>query len=184
MNFKEPTLSQTDDRDLKGSYQRAQMLLQGLRTQNLVQNDNLQPRWIDKTDCFWYPRFTKDKSVPSIKTEYRLVDAVTLTNKPAFDHCALTQALAKATEREVNAQNLPISAIVISLSPSTVTFTAFDQRWQFDCNSQTCTAVDNSTSQSTIAMGETLSPDGKQIAFTRDNNLWVRDVGEWRRTRV
>ena len=169
------------DQKMESCYQRAQAHMQGLRTQNLVQNDNVQSHWIEQTDCFWYQRNYKLGTEPSAKlgSEFRLVDAQALSNNPAFDHIALAQALEKISKQDVDAEDLPIGDLSLSLSPSfsplTVRFSAFDQSWLFDCNSQDCTAVP-ATVVYTTEDKEIRSPDGKQIAFTQDYNLWVRDV--------
>lgn len=172
MNARLPTVNTVDP--IEGRYHRAEILMQGLRTQNLVQNDTVLPNWIEKTDCFWYARANRVGKAPTAKIgkEFRLVDAIALTNDSAFDHAALTAALAKVSAQEVNAEDLPISRMKITLSPLIVCFTAFGRRWQFDGDNSTCTEVD------LVSVGpfETLSPDGKQVAFARDNNLWARDT--------
>lgn len=174
MNSENQTTN-TSSSQIEASYQRAQTLMQGFRTQRLVQNDQLLPYWIEDTECFWYVRAHKVSKGPSaiVGRQYRLVDAKALTNEPAFDHSALAKALAQASEQEVNAEDLPIGHITMTLSPLTVRFTAFGRYWQFEGDNHTCIEVEV---EHAIAENEILSPDGKQIAFVRNNNLWVRDV--------
>ena len=45
-----------EDSDIEIRYQRAQTIIQGYTTQNLVQNDAVFPHWIEETGCFWYER--------------------------------------------------------------------------------------------------------------------------------
>ncbi|MDA9096184.1 DPP IV N-terminal domain-containing protein, partial [Porticoccaceae bacterium] len=52
----------------------------------------------------------------------------------------------------------------------TVTFTAFETHWVFDENNKSCQRLD------AIPEGYVVSPNGKQAAFVRDYNLWVRDL--------
>lgn len=150
-------------------YQCAQTLMQGLRTQRVVKNDNLLPHWIAQTNYFWYERTHKTGK------EYRLVNAQTLVNKLAFDHTSLAGALSKAVNQKVNAQDLPITSVTISLSPLKIVFTSFDRHWQFEADSETCRALEIDAVE-TVPSNQVVSPNGKQIAFVRNNNLWVRDI--------
>ena len=152
-------------------YQQAQVFMQGFSTTNLVQNETIYPHWIvdinnTSTNTFWYEHVT-----PSGK-EYRLVDAKNASNSTAFNHRLFASALAKTSNQDVDAQNLPISHIAITLSPLVVSFTAFDQCWQYSVEKDLCQKLDTTV----IKGNEILSPDGKQIAFTHNYNLWVRDV--------
>lgn len=179
MNAEQPDIS-PGSTEMEVRYQRAQALMHGYRTESLIQNDRILPHWIEHTPYFWYVRTYKIDKEPSVSIgkQYRLVNAKAWTNEPAFDQAALATALANAAGKEVNVKDLPISQVSISLSPLIVRFSAFNQHWQFDGSSATCKAV----KVNTIANNEALSPDGKQIAFTRANNLWVRELDtgkEW-----
>ena len=173
-------MTDTNSFSIETRYRRAEAFMQGLRTQNLVQNDNIKPRWIEQNEYFWYPHYYKINHAPVadkpsvIGKEYRLFDVGVLKHRPAFDHDALAHALGRASARDLDAKNLPIHHLTLSLNPLVICFTAFDQQWQFDADSQTCILM-APTSPKTDA-NEILSPDGKQIAFTRDYNLWVREV--------
>ncbi|ETN92523.1 Prolyl tripeptidyl peptidase precursor [Gammaproteobacteria bacterium MOLA455] len=162
-----------DSQAMEERYRRAEALIQGFGTKSLVQNETIYPHWIidasnTSTYCFWYERGTRVDNRSG--KEYRLVDAKKRTNTLAFDHELLSHALAKASNQEVNAQDLPISHVTITLTPVIVSFTAFDQRWQFLAEEGICQLL-----QSTLINdSEVLSPDGRQIAFVRDYNLWVR----------
>ena len=170
------TDSRPENNEEAGSrYRRAESFMQGLRTQNLVQNDNITPRWIEQSECFWYPRYYRRDDRPgAIGKAYRCVDAAALTNELAFDHDALARSLATAAERTVDAKDLPIDGLTLSLASPILRFTAFGQHWQYDSGQQTCTAQGPVIPARTA--DQVLSPDGQQLAFTRDHNLWVRDL--------
>ena len=128
------TAQSPDSQAMEERYRRAEVLMQGYGTKSLVQNETIFSHWIvdasnTNTNCFWYERSNR-VGYRSGK-EYRLVDAKKRTNTFAFDHELLTRALVKASNQEVNAQNLPISHVTLTLAPVIVSFTAFDQRWQF-----------------------------------------------------
>ena len=168
--------------NMEARYKRAQTLIQGFTTQNLVQNDAVFPHWIEETECFWYERAYRrsndgsnqahSESSAQIGKEYRLVDAARANNQAAFDHGNLAQALAQASGQEVSPEDLPIYRIVFTLSPLMLSFDAFEKRWQFDAANSTCVEV----ASDVLPLTETRSPDGKLIAFSRDHNLWVRDT--------
>ena len=169
------TAQSPDSQAMEERYRRAEAFMQGFGTKSLVQNETIFPHWIvdannTSCDCFWYERSTRAGNRSG--KEYRLVDAKKRTNTLAFDHELFTRALAKASNQEVNTQDLPISHVTITLAPMIVSFTAFDQRWQFLAEQGICQLL-----QSTLINdSEVLSPDGRQIAFVRDYNLWVRDA--------
>ena len=181
----EPLAAHSDRDTNHARYKRAQYLMQGARTQSVVQNDTLSPYWIEGSDCFWYQRTYKDRSSSAIDTQYRLVDAAAGTNQPAFDHQALATALAEASAQAVKPGQLPISDITLNLAPLTVSFTAFEQRWRFDARTEHCQALESSASVTDISIdstSEVLSPNGKQIAFLREHNLWLRDLASGQET--
>ena len=149
---------------MEARYQRASKLLKGMYTSDLVQNDILFPHWIEQTDCFWYERALKKGK------QYRLVDAKAATNSEAFDHQALANALSEKVGQDVSAMNLPLNQVEICLSPRKVLFDAFDKRWAYEEGTESCCEVD------AIPESWAISPDGKQAVFTRDFNLWLRDI--------
>lgn len=152
--------------EIDACYQRAQKFLEGYRTTKLVRNDSVFPNWINGTDCFWYERTLEQAK------EYRLVNANTATTKLAFDNDVLSAALAQTSGQIVSKDSLPISHIDIKLSPLIVRFNAFGKRWKFDDGNKTCKEI----ASGIVPITEALSPDGAQIAFTQDYNIWLRDV--------
>lgn len=153
-----------NDDSIEARYERAQTLSQGFLTKNIAFNTTLVPHWIGD-EHFWYERDS------SSGKEYRLVNTATGTNEIAFDHAALTKTLAGLTDKKVNAENLPIKRVDISLSPLQVSFSAFDKRWVFNCETAICQSLEDSLPRKWL-----ISPDKKKAAFTRDYNLWVKDL--------
>ena len=151
-------------KDMISRYQRAQALEQGFMTKKVAFNTTLYPTWIEDTDCFWYKHDEKTSF------EYRLVDANKKCNQVAFDHQALAFALSKVSGKEVDAENLPLESLQISLSPQVVTFDAYGEHWLYDDCSKTCKAIEGIPSHWKV------SPDGTKAIFTRDYNLWFRDL--------
>lgn len=177
-------MTNKEPQPIEARYQRAQSILQGLGTNQLVQNDTLFPHWIDGTDCFWYERTLKhgnelpnqDDGESSIKLDkqYRLVNAKASSNEVAFDHEALATALAKVAEQSVDKNDLPIKQVAITLAPVTISFAAFERHWLFTADNNQCQPV--TAPPVTVQLIEAFSPNNKQVAFVRDYNLWVRDL--------
>lgn len=160
--------------DMEDRYKRAEAIIQGFTTQNLVQNDAILPTWIEDTDCFWYERHFRleGELEAKIGKEWRLVDAGKKSNDLAFSTEALATALEKESGAPVNKNQLPISHISIDLYPLSVQFNAFDRRWRFD-HKQDCYEI-----RSLVKDYESVSPDGRLVAFIKDYNLWLRDIAE------
>ena len=150
--------------DLLSRYQQAQTLVQGVLSKQLVLNDAVFPHWISNSDYLWYERETREGK------EYRLVDAKTEKNNIAFDHRALARALKMASGESINDQNLPIRITEIILSPRQVKFQAFGKDWVFDLEKMSCKEIELPPDNGLR------SPDGRQVAFVRNYNLWVRDI--------
>ena len=158
------TCNTSDDQGMEARYWRAEYLEQGPFTKNVAFNTTVYPTWIEGRDCFWYQRDTKEGK------QYRLVDATASSNVEAFDHQALAVALSVVTGETVDAIDLPIDQLTVTLSPLQLRFTAFGRWWLFDSKANTCKEVPGYASDLLI------SPDGTKAAFVRDFNLWLLDI--------
>lgn len=150
--------------EMESRYQRAQSLMQGMFTKTSAFNTTVIPHWIGDSDCFWYEREFK------IGKEFRLVDAAAGSNEIAFDHAALAKALAQASGEAVNAEDLPIRKMDLSLSPLQLSFDAYGKRFLFSSEGNGCTEIEAYPDNWTV------SPDGSKVAFVRDDNLWIQDI--------
>lgn len=156
--------------EIEARYRRAQRFEQAAvdPKNKVIINDSVTPHWIADSDCFWYVR----ESLPSsgvVKT-FQRVDAETGVNQAAFDHQALSKALAIASGEAVDSGDLPFADIELNRASDQVSFSAFDKRWSYDASSETCEAI------AAHSPGWTLSPEGNQAIFIRDNNLWLHDL--------
>lgn len=97
---------------------------------------------------------------------------------PAFDQAKLAKALAKATGKPVKAEKLPLSGYTVK-DDGRYDFSVRGKHFVCDLKSRgTCTAQ-AATNEPGVA-----SPDGKQEAFIRNWNLWVRDVAGGKETQL
>ena len=175
--------------DIRSRYERAKRLYEGVfDRKKIVLNATLVPYWINGTDYFWYRRET------CIGVQFRLVNARTTINEPAFDHQTLANALAEASHQRVESDNLPITKVTISLSPLQVSFLAFQKRYIFEAETQKCTTINPETPASekkspseqtkvgwnipteSLSGEKFTSPDGTKAVIIRDHNFWLQDL--------
>jgi len=167
-------------------YQRAENYLT-YNTEPLVDHNGIRAEWLPGNK-FSYRRLTPQGS------EFMLVDPVKKTSAPAFDAQKLATALATATGKQYDANKLPFFSIGFSDDMKSVIFQAEGKQWSF--NTTTNTVTENTTP---VKMGggeravggrrgggglSVTSPDGKQAAFIKDWNLWVRDVATKKETQL
>ena len=143
-------------------YARAEQLLP-YNAEQLVLNrvDDLQ--WISGKS-FWYRTRTRDG------IEFARIDASHGIRSPLFDGEALGRSLSTATGRRYTSANLPLETAEVSSDGRQLTFDVDSRRWECSTSGGPC--VEHSVANP----NEVLSPDGRQAAFIRDFNLWIRDV--------
>src|SRR5262252_8005682 len=114
----------------QGDYERAAALRRkydGLAL-NIVDRYN----WIAKTNHLWYRKSVKGGN------EFVLVDAETLTRKPAFDHEKLAASLSTATGKKYTALTLPLNALTFLDNEQTIEFVAESSRWRCGLSDYSC----------------------------------------------
>ena len=126
-----------------------------------VHNPVVRPRWIGRSDRFWYPHEAADG------ISYVTVDAATGARAPSFDHGALAGAL-QAAGHDVTAGRLKLASLSIA-EDGTLGFQAFGRQWRWDGALAAADLPDHRP-------GDNISPDGVWAAFRRDDDLWVREV--------
>ena len=126
-----------------------------------VFNPMVRPRWIGRSDRFWYPR-ESDGGM-----EYVTVDAATGARAPSFDHGALATAL-HGYGHDVAPSRLPLAALAID-EDGAARFTAFGRAWTWN---GALTASDLPDHRP----GDAISPDGRWAAFRRGHDLWLREI--------
>src|SRR5579862_9489744 len=105
-----------------------------------------------------------------------MFDAVRGTRQPSFDHAKIAAALSGASGASYNAAHLPFMSFEFSSDGKSILFQAKGKHWTCDLEANTCLADAKPAKPGAAPPDQELSPDGKQAAFIRDYNLWVRDV--------
>src|SRR5713101_7521163 len=132
-------------------YERADNLRN--RLQGLAINIPERANWIGTTSRFWYRKSVEGGN------EFVLVDAETLTKKPAFDHERLAASLSSAAGEKYTALKLPFNAISFVDNEKAIEFTigeflgfgfgptggATGPRWKCDLSDYSCKKLSEDT---------------------------------------
>jgi dipeptidyl-peptidase-4 len=147
-------------------YARAERFL-SWNASRLVSGTDVAPRWLTG-DRFWYRNRSRDGF------EFLLVDMGGRVQRPAFDHARLAAALSVAADTSYEPHKLPFREFEFTDDGRSIRFEVRDSvSWTCDINGYTCAGPDTIPGD---PVTEVESPDGRWVAFERDENLWVRDL--------
>ena len=152
----------------RADYVRAEQFL-GPNAQELVADGSVQPHWIrGGGDRFWF----RNRTLQGY--EFVVVDAAAGTRRPAFDHARLAAAMSVAADTSFDPWKLSFREILFVNGERAMRFaTSKGKQWQCDLTTYVCVGPDSIPLQ---RVTEVTSPDGKWTAFTRDGNVWVREL--------
>src|SRR5215475_11977431 len=114
----------------QADYERASRMR--TRFQGLAINIVDRPTWIGKTSHFWYRKSVKGGN------EFVLVDADTMTKKPAFDHEKLAGSLSAAANKKYTAITLPFMTLTFVDNEQAIEFIADASRWRCSLSDYGC----------------------------------------------
>ena len=149
---------------------------------------NVNPQWIDGTNLFWYVRNTPEGN------EYVKVDAGKQKRTALFDQQKLSAALESSTGKDIDPMQLPIQRCHVTPGADTLRFVYEGKRWCFDIRRNRLTdegqlpapgrqrhwmEVDDEKCGAPVT-----SPDGKYVAFIKNDNICVREVATGKETQL
>lgn len=132
----------------------------------MVTGDEMEPRWLDG-DRFWYRNRIGEGH------EFILVDPSVPSRRHLFDHHRLAAALSLAADTAYVGSRLPFQTFELAGRDTIRFHTADSVRWTCTLSDYACSAPD---SVPRTPRSERPSPDGRWVAFSRDENLWIRSV--------
>jgi hypothetical protein len=151
----------------RADYERAEQFL-GANSRMLLAGATVAPVWLPNSDRFWYRNNTGSGS------EFVSYDPLTQTKRLAFDHGRLAAALSIANDTAYEPNKLPFQTFEFVANASSIKFEVDSMRsFTCDVTRYSCTKTGKPEKK---PLSEVRSPDGKQIAFIRNWNLYVRDV--------
>jgi dipeptidyl aminopeptidase/acylaminoacyl peptidase len=153
-------------------YARAESFLSS-NTSPLVFGGAVSPTWLEN-GRFWYRnRFSQGEEIV-------LVDPDARRRARAFDHERMAAALTSAADTVFAAFALPLRGF--GLEDGTATFQIGRDSYSCDLQSYRCGAEAQDAFAATRT--DVVSPDASMAAFTRDHDLWVRDLATGAETRL
>ena len=163
-----PTSQAADDEaeDVSESdYERAEQLL-SWNLQDTVHRSSVQPRWMED-DAFWY-RISIEEG-----HEFMFADPAESVREPAFDHERLADGLSDAMDEEVEPYDLPFAEFDYEDDRSAISFAYQGHRWHCDLEEYVCEEGEELPEEPPQSI---LSPNESLAAYTKEHNLWVRDL--------
>ncbi|HUF50995.1 MAG TPA: DPP IV N-terminal domain-containing protein [Longimicrobiales bacterium] len=154
-------------------YARAERFL-GANTAPLMSGIAGPPTWL-ADGRFWY------RASRAAGAEFIMVDPARGTRVAAFDQTRLAAALAAATGGQIEAARLPFQTFDLTRDGREITVTAANRRWTCSIREYTCAPADTTRAPAGALFpaprNSVTSPDGRYAAYSRDFNLWVKDLG-------
>lgn len=153
--------------------------VKSLFSSDKVYYSGVDAHWIGQTHAFWYVRHTPEGDF------YQLVDADSRERSLLFNHDSLAVALRTASGREVRPGGLGLQRLSVSDDRKTLDFEFAGRRWHYrlEGNTLECRGDVPAPRKGRHWMevddekggGPVTSPDGKWVAYVRENNVWVRE---------
>lgn len=146
------------------TYQRAEYFLTN-SIQKEIYHLEVVPNWIEGSKAFVHAAFTPDGK------RFFKTDTQSLETQIAFDHAVLAKLLREKTGETIDQSNLPIERVSFA-NGKTVTFQWRNQNWNWNIESGSLEAIPMSERNEM----ESFSPDRKWKAFSKNYNLFVKNL--------
>jgi dipeptidyl aminopeptidase/acylaminoacyl peptidase len=136
-------------------------------TERMISGDVVDPNWMEGNNRFWY------RNKMGEGYEFILVDPVTGTRVPLFDHVRLAAAMSLAADTAFIAEKLPFESFELLRDETAIEFTAHKKRFECDIRAYNCTVGDTLPDDTPFVE----SPDEQWEAFVHEHNMYVRPAG-------
>jgi dipeptidyl-peptidase 4 len=131
-----------------------------------VYRERLEPHWLSNNSQFWYRNDN-----PGDTREFILVDAITGTREPAFDHAAVARQIGDDTATD----KLPVDSLEFSVDGTTIRLIGGKQSWALNRATGDLKALDGGdASAAGLAPLEFIRPSrngGEETNLTLENRL-------------
>ena len=131
--------------------------------------------WIGESDRFWYRVRTAQGQ------RFIVVDPVAGSRTEAFDHERLVAALSFAADTAYDPAKPPFSTFRFEDDGGRIAIDIGATGWTCELSGYVCTHRDTDAE---AGRHELESPDGTQVAFTKDHDIWVRSLSAADTTRL
>jgi len=158
-------------------YARAEKFL-AQATAPLVLHAGVRPAWLPD-GRLWY------RTNIAQGAEFVVADPERGTRARLFDHEKLAAALSAAADTTIDAFHLPVSGLELLPGGQSVQLELGERTFVCDLKGAACAA--GRARRPGAGRGRAnfvASPDGQKVAFIRDYNLWLREVGTRKETQL
>ena len=129
-------------------------------------NINIQPVWFQDSTGFCFISQDKNKKV------YNKFDFKKQKAEPLFDHSRMAKLLADSLKFPVDEKELPLTALVCKNAHS-IECTIRGSRYILQLPDYSLSKKNNSSASNPL---ESISPDGRWIAYTENYNLYLKST--------
>ena len=133
--------------------------------ESFTSGTSVNPNWISGNE-FWY------KNQVFGGHEFILIDINKRSRKPVFDHKKLAIALSNAKDTTYNAEKLPFQDIEFVGKNKIKFYVKKNESWIVNITDYSISGPDSVKK----VTNEIYSPDRSQVAYSQNENLWVRDI--------
>ncbi|MDP4202011.1 MAG: DPP IV N-terminal domain-containing protein [Bacteroidota bacterium] len=148
------------------------------RFKDKVYYSNVEPKWIGKTERFWYVRNTPQGKM------YVVVDALKKSRSDLFNHQKLAKELSSASGKTVEAAKLSLQSLEVNSRLDTLRFIFNDTKWIYLTDKNRL--INNGKYEKPVEKywneaddelkgDPVISPDGKLTAFIKNSNIYVKE---------
>ncbi len=145
-------------------YARAEKFLQRNLEKNIYTRW-VEPTWESKGNAFIYNVITRNGK------EFFRVNPVSKQKVAVFDHSKLAALLTDSLKESVKPYELPISQVEFA-GKDEIAFLAKEKQWIYNTANNT---LSQKNSEPSLTDKQSLSPDGKWIAFIKEGNIFLKE---------
>lgn len=138
----------------------------------MLKSTRVNPRWFKDSDKFWYTYTTTEGK------RFYIVDPSKKSRTLMFNNKDFASQLSELTRKPWNHNDLDLKALKLEDDNKTLTFMVDSIDYHFDINSKLLTKGDSTEKADKRLRWASYAPDSSYIAFARQHNLYLMEVGD------
>ncbi|MBX3119379.1 MAG: DPP IV N-terminal domain-containing protein [Fimbriimonadaceae bacterium] len=136
-----------------------------------VGSTSVNPRFIGKTDNFWYTWRDGDG------VTFHFVNPKAKIKRPLFDHVKMAELLSEAVKKPYEASNLPFTDVEFQEKTNAIRFVVERVRYEYDLDKETLTKIEDIKPEPRpLPNFRNYSPDKKACVYAMDHNLYYVEI--------
>lgn len=138
----------------------------------MLKSTRVNPRWFKDSDKFWYTYTTTEGK------RFYVVDPSKKSRSLMFDNKNFAAQLSELTRKPWNHNDLNLRALKLEDDNRTLTFMVDSIDYHFDINTKLLSKGDSTEKADKRLRWASYAPDSSYIAFARQHNLYLMEVGD------